>query len=165
MLLAAKRVQTLNIARNVWGVYLFTYIFFFYSLQFSSSLPSLHSSVPEHWRCPGMQVPLRHLRGKQVSFRLFMSVCRSVTHLNWSDRHSTAVPHCSRSSSDPSGQSSSPSHSQELWMQYERSKHWNSVGAHVIDVLGTRGWLTLPQSWQRSRVRLCHRIGLTHGHT
>jgi hypothetical protein len=76
-----------------------------YSLQFSSSLWSLHSAWPEQCRCPGMHA-------------LFL-------HWNWSGRHVTFW-HRATLSSLPPGQSLSPSQTQDWWMHVMRSSHSNS---------------------------------------
>lgn len=76
-----------------------------YLQQFNSSLPSSHSALPEHIKCPGMHV--------------------WSLHWNWSGRHVTFWQFGAASSS-PFGQSLPPSHSQLLCMQLMRSLHWYS---------------------------------------
>jgi len=77
----------------------------FYLLQLSSSELSEHSGVPLQCKCPGMQWP--------------------ELHLNWSGLQVPTMQ-LGASSSEPSGQSLSPSHNHAWWMQLIRSMHSNS---------------------------------------
>lgn len=81
-------------------------------LQLRSSEPSLHSALPEQWKCPGIHERSLHWNwsGRQVILRQFGAV-----------------------SSSPCGQSFSPSHNQLLCMQVIRSLHWYSRDRHGDD--------------------------------
>lgn len=83
-------------------------------LQFSSSLPSAQSGVPEQWRNPGMHVLSRQR--------------------NWSDRHVVLWHRCG-ASSDPSAQSTLPSHTHDCMTQWLWSSHSNSEERHCDDLV------------------------------
>lgn len=95
--------------------------------QFSSSLPSLHSALPEQWKWPAMH---------DLS-----------AHWNWSARH-VMFWQLGIISSSPLGQSCSPSHIQLRWMHVMPSLHKYSACTHEIGVLR---WLLsiVVQFWVR----------------
>lgn len=77
--------------------------------QFISSLPSLHSVLPEQWKWPAMH---------DLS-----------AHWNWSARH-VIFWQFGIISSSPPGQSISPSQIQLRWIQVMPSLHWYSACTH-----------------------------------
>ena len=80
-------------------------------LHISSSDWSGHSGYPLHWRCPGMQVPSLHMNWSVRQRRSVLEDSSVVTLLSMLPAPSPTL-HSSGLSSDPSGQSVSPSQTQ-----------------------------------------------------
>ena len=121
-LVQIKEIHFLRIVCSTQILHLNT-LMYEYLLQLSSSLPSGQSLSPLQYNAPGMQL--------------------WSLHWNWSSLQVTFPRQSWGSSSPPSGQSRSPSHTQALCTQVMRSLHSNSD-----DMQGERTFGVAVQPWK-----------------